>query len=213
MSVRPITSRPSAPARIDMTIALRSPGSALKPFIYALAFENGIAHPETMLDDRPSRFGVYAPENFDLTFQGTVTARTALQQSLNMPAVELLAEVGPARLLARLRNAGAQPVLPDERAGPRHRPRRPRRHARRSRAALRRPCARRRRARLVERLDLPRPRRARAARYREPVACWYVSDVLPARRRPPTRRPARSPTRPARPTATATLGGRLRQRA
>ena len=65
------------------------------------------------MEDRPSRFGVYAPENFDLTFQGQVSARTALQQSLNIPAVTLLSEVGPARLLARLRNAGAQPVMPD----------------------------------------------------------------------------------------------------
>ena len=99
---------------VDMIHAVRSPGSALKPFIYALAFESGIAHPETVLDDRPSRFGLYAPENFDLSYQGTVTARRALQLSLNVPAVELLAEVGPARLLARLRNAGADLVLPRE---------------------------------------------------------------------------------------------------
>ncbi|MHB2166409.1 penicillin-binding protein 1C [Alsobacter sp. R-9] len=99
---------------LDMIQAVRSPGSALKPFIYGLAFENGIAHPETVLDDRPSRFGLYAPENFDLTYQGAVTARRALQLSLNVPAVELLAEVGPARLLARLRNAGADLVLPRE---------------------------------------------------------------------------------------------------
>ena len=98
---------------LDMTQALRSPGSALKPFIYAMAFENGIAHPESILDDRPSRYGLYAPENFDLTFQGTVTARLALQKSLNVPAIELLSEVGPSRFLARLRNAGAQIVLPD----------------------------------------------------------------------------------------------------
>ena len=88
---------------IDMTLAVRSPGSALKPFIYALAFESGLAHPETLLDDRPSRYGSYQPENFDLAFQGTVTARKALQLSLNVPAVELLNELGPARLLARLR--------------------------------------------------------------------------------------------------------------
>ena len=99
---------------LDMTQALRSPGSALKPFIYAMAFENGIAHPETILDDRPSRYGLYQPENFDLTFQGVVTARQALQKSLNVPAIELLSEVGPSRFLARLRNAGAQIVLPDE---------------------------------------------------------------------------------------------------
>ena len=101
---------------LDMTAAIRSPGSALKPFIYALAFENGIAHPETILDDRRRHFGSYAPEDFDLSFQGTVTARRALQSSLNLPAVELLDEIGPARFLAGLRNAGARIVLPDDTA-------------------------------------------------------------------------------------------------
>jgi penicillin-binding protein 1C len=101
---------------IDMTLALRSPGSTLKPFIYALAFENGLAHPETLLDDRPSRYGTYQPENFDLAFQGTVTARKALQLSLNVPAVELLNELGPFRLLARLREAEATIAMPKEAA-------------------------------------------------------------------------------------------------
>ena len=99
---------------IDMTLALRSPGSALKPFIYALAFDGGLAHPETLLDDRPHRFGVYAPENFDLTYQGQVTARVALQNSLNIPAIEILADVGADRFLAHLRNAGADVVLPGD---------------------------------------------------------------------------------------------------
>ena len=99
---------------IDMTQALRSPGSALKPFIYALAFETGLAHPETMLEDRPTRYGLYAPEDFTLGYEGNVTARHALQQSLNLPAVELLAAVGPARFLARLHNAGAEIVLPKD---------------------------------------------------------------------------------------------------
>uniref|UniRef100_UPI002C65135E penicillin-binding protein 1C n=1 Tax=Enterovirga sp. TaxID=2026350 RepID=UPI002C65135E len=99
---------------IDMTTASRSPGSALKPFIYALAFESGIAHPETLVDDRPSRWGAYAPDNFDLTFQGTVTARRALQSSLNLPAVELLGAVGPARFIARLRQGGAEIALPPD---------------------------------------------------------------------------------------------------
>ena len=99
---------------IDMTRALRSPGSALKPFIYALAFESGLAHPETLVDDRPSRFGLWQPENFDLSFQGTVTARRALQLSLNVPAVELLAAVGAPRFLARLQQAGAEIVVPKE---------------------------------------------------------------------------------------------------
>jgi penicillin-binding protein 1C len=99
---------------IDMTRAPRSPGSALKPFIYALAFESGIAHPETVLFDRPTRYGAYTPENFDLGFQGTVTARRALQMSLNLPAVELLADIGPANFLARLHGAGAAIILPKD---------------------------------------------------------------------------------------------------
>jgi penicillin-binding protein 1C len=98
---------------VDMTRALRSPGSTLKPLIYGLAFEDGRAHPESLIEDRPSAFGGYVPANFDLDFQGTVTVRRALQLSLNIPAVQLLDAVGPARLVARMRRAGAHPVLPD----------------------------------------------------------------------------------------------------
>ncbi|AMJ63698.1 penicillin-binding protein 1C [Bosea sp. PAMC 26642] len=103
---------------LDLTRALRSPGSALKPFIYALAFDNGIAHPETMLEDRPTRYGSYVPENFDMTFQGMVSARRALQLSLNVPAVELLSAVGPQRFLSRLRDAGAAIAMPKEGGAP-----------------------------------------------------------------------------------------------
>ncbi|HEY1944628.1 MAG TPA: penicillin-binding protein 1C [Roseiarcus sp.] len=99
---------------VDMSRALRSPGSALKPFIYALAFEEGLAHPETVLFDRPARYGAYAPQNFDLGYQGAVTARKALQMSLNLPAIELLADVGPASFLARLHSTGAQIALPKD---------------------------------------------------------------------------------------------------
>ena len=99
---------------IDMSRSARSPGSALKPFIYALAFEQGLAHPETVLFDRPMRYGAYAPQNFNLGYEGTVTARRALQQSLNLPAIELLADVGPATFLARLHGAGAEIALPKD---------------------------------------------------------------------------------------------------
>ncbi len=99
---------------VDMSIKPRSPGSALKPFIYAMAFEQGLAHPDTILFDRPARYGAYAPENFDLGFQGPVTARRALQQSLNLPAVELLADIGPSPFLARLHGAGAEVALPKD---------------------------------------------------------------------------------------------------
>ena len=104
--------------QVDLTEAVRSPGSALKPFIYGLGFEDGLIHPETLIEDRPIRYGGYHPENFDLTFQGTVTVRRALQQSLNVPAVAVLQEVGPSRLIARLAQAGVPLVLPKREVAP-----------------------------------------------------------------------------------------------
>ncbi|SRR5690554_2732529 len=97
---------------VDMVHAVRSPGSTLKPLIYGLAFESRIAHPETLIEDRPVSFAGYRPKNFELAHQGTVTVREALQLSLNVPAVRLLEAVGPARLTARLRRAGLAPALP-----------------------------------------------------------------------------------------------------
>jgi penicillin-binding protein 1C len=97
---------------IDMTRAVRSPGSTLKPFIYGLAFEEGLVAQETIIADRPSNFAGYRPRNFDLAYQGDVSVRTALQMSLNVPAVQLLDAVGPARLATRLRHAGVGLALP-----------------------------------------------------------------------------------------------------
>ena len=97
---------------IDMTRAVRSPGSTLKPLIYGLGFEAGLAHPETLIEDRPTEFGSYAPGNFDKTYRGTVSIREALQRSLNIPAVAVLDSVGPARLMVRLRRAGINARLP-----------------------------------------------------------------------------------------------------
>jgi penicillin-binding protein 1C len=97
---------------VDMATALRSPGSTLKPIIYGLAFELGLAHPETLIEDRPSRFGLYVPKNFDSDWHGTVSIRTALNQSLNIPAVKVLEALGAGRLYGRLQQAGVQPVLP-----------------------------------------------------------------------------------------------------
>jgi penicillin-binding protein 1C len=104
----------SRAGQVDMTRALRSPGSTLKPFIYGLAFEDGFVHPESLIEDRPIRFGSYAPENFDLTYQGTVPVKRALQLSLNVPAIALLDRVGSDRLTSRLHQAGANLVLPKD---------------------------------------------------------------------------------------------------
>jgi penicillin-binding protein 1C len=97
---------------LDLSMAVRSPGSALKPFIYAMAFADGIVAPDTVVPDLPRHFGGYAPENFDRGFAGSVTAREALRRSLNLPAVALLDHVGPLRFAATLRAAGAKLSLP-----------------------------------------------------------------------------------------------------
>jgi penicillin-binding protein 1C len=97
---------------IDMTRAIRSPGSALKPFLYAIAFDDGIAAPETLVRDAPRRFGGYLPENFDRRFHGDVTLEDALRHSLNLPAVATLDRIGANRFHAALRRAGADVRLP-----------------------------------------------------------------------------------------------------
>ncbi len=97
---------------IDMTRAVRSPGSALKPFLYALAFDDGVAAPETLVRDAPRRFSGYMPENFDRRFHGDVRLEEALQHSLNLPAVATLERIGAPRFQAALISAGAQVRLP-----------------------------------------------------------------------------------------------------
>lgn len=97
---------------IDMTKVLRSPGSTLKPFIFGLAFEDGRIAQETVIEDRPADFAGYRPRNFDMAYQGDVSIRTALQKSLNVPAVRLLDSVGPHRLMARFQTGGVHPSMP-----------------------------------------------------------------------------------------------------
>ncbi len=92
---------------IDLTRAVRSPGSLLKPFIYGMALEDGIASSESILSDAPRSFGTYRPENFDRAFRGDVRLREALQHSLNVPAVATLEKIGAPRFAAKLQAAGA----------------------------------------------------------------------------------------------------------
>jgi penicillin-binding protein 1C len=97
---------------VDAVRAVRSPGSALKPFIYGMAIDDGLIQPDTLIDDRVLRIGDYAPRNFDRLLHGEVTAAEALQQSYNLPAIALLARVGPSRFAATLRQAGIALHLP-----------------------------------------------------------------------------------------------------
>ena len=97
---------------IDMVSAVRSPGSVLKPFIYAMAMDEGLIHPASLLQDVPRRFSDYRPGNFDSGFHGPVSASEALVRSLNLPAVQVLEAYGPKRFAANLRNAGLPLTLP-----------------------------------------------------------------------------------------------------
>lgn len=102
--------------QVDLVRAHRSPGSALKPLIYALAFDDRTLHPESQVEDVPVRFKDWLPRNFDREHQGAVTVRRALQQSLNVPAVLALEKVGPQRFITTLRAAGVSPGLPKDEA-------------------------------------------------------------------------------------------------
>lgn len=99
-------------AHVDMVRGVRSPGSTLKPFLYAMALDEGLIHSESLLVDAPQSFGGYAPGNFQASFSGPVSVSEALQRSLNVPAVDLLERLGPARFAAHLRNAGLKLRLP-----------------------------------------------------------------------------------------------------
>jgi penicillin-binding protein 1C len=92
--------------QVNGTKAKRSPGSAMKPFIYALGIDHGIIHPLTMLKDAPSSFGDYNPENFDNEFTGPVKAKDALIRSRNIPAVQIASKLANPNLYQFLQSAG-----------------------------------------------------------------------------------------------------------
>lgn len=97
---------------VDMISAWRSPGSTLKPFLYALAMDEGLIHAESLLQDVPRRFNDYRPGNFDSGFNGPVSASDALVRSLNLPVVQLLDVYGSKRFTAQLRNVGTELRFP-----------------------------------------------------------------------------------------------------
>ncbi|GAA5216218.1 penicillin-binding protein 1C [Corallincola platygyrae] len=99
---------------VDMAQANRSPGSALKPFIYGHAIDLGLIHSESLLVDAPRLFSAYRPANFSGGFVGPVSASDALTRSLNVPAVELLANISPTRFYTWLSNAGARLTLQEQ---------------------------------------------------------------------------------------------------
>ena len=103
--------------QVNGALALRSPGSTLKPFIYALAIDSGSVTPHTLLFDAPVDYLGYAPVNYDGKFSGYVTAREALARSLNVPAVNLNARMGKNQLFGFLREAGISTLSNHEEYG------------------------------------------------------------------------------------------------
>ncbi|MGE0083768.1 MAG: penicillin-binding protein 1C [Desulfococcaceae bacterium] len=91
---------------VDMVQAFRSPGSALKPFLYAMSMEEGLIHSESLMTDAPFSFSGYRPDNFTRHFTGPVSAAEALRRSLNLPAVDLMERLGPKYFDTRLRQGG-----------------------------------------------------------------------------------------------------------
>ena len=106
-----------ASGQINGTLAPRSPGSALKPFVYALAMEQGLITPETLLFDVPVSYAGYEPVNYDGKYNGYVTARQALARSLNIPAVNLNARLKNITLRTFLKQAGISTLAPDRKYG------------------------------------------------------------------------------------------------
>lgn len=102
---------------VDGTAARRSPGSTLKPFVYALAMDQGLIHPQTLVRDSPTRFSDYVPENFDGEFAGPVSATDALVRSRNIPAVALAAKLTSPTLFGLLRQAGVGDLVDEAHYG------------------------------------------------------------------------------------------------
>lgn len=97
---------------LDLVQAIRSPGSALKPFAYAIAFAENKLHPKTVLSDTPHHYGTYSPKNFLREFKGEVPADYALYSSLNLPALTVFQSIGPDKFIATLNKNKNNIILP-----------------------------------------------------------------------------------------------------
>jgi len=103
--------------QVNGVLAKRSPGSTLKPFIYALAFDQGVLHPMTVLKDAPTAFGPFSPENFDGRFVGPITAQEALTRSRNVPAVQVAAKLTRPSLYDLMKTSGVANLASEKHYG------------------------------------------------------------------------------------------------
>jgi penicillin-binding protein 1C len=107
----------SIEGQVNGTAAKRSPGSALKPFIYALAIDQGVIHPKSVLKDSPRSFGGFSPENFDGQFIGPITAKDALIRSRNLPAVAVASRLSNPSFYSFLKTAGVSQMRSEQHYG------------------------------------------------------------------------------------------------
>ena len=107
----------SIDGQVNGTSAKRSPGSTLKPFVYALALDQGVLHPHSILKDAPTAFGPFSPENFDGRFVGPISAQDALVRSRNVPAVAVSAKLSRPGLYDFLRNGGVAKMASESHYG------------------------------------------------------------------------------------------------
>jgi penicillin-binding protein 1C len=108
---------PDIQGQVDGLLAKRSPGSTLKPFIYALAMDQGKVHPQSILKDTPTSFGYFTPENFDGQFLGPISVHDALIRSRNLPAVAVSARLSKPSLYGFLQAAGVRGLRSEQHYG------------------------------------------------------------------------------------------------
>jgi len=105
-----VGSQDFAESQVDGVVAIRSPGSTLKPLVYALAMDLGKITPKTTINDIPTNWQGYAPDNFDKQFRGKISIEQALSQSLNIPAVEVLHQISVSFFVKKLSQIGFQTI-------------------------------------------------------------------------------------------------------
>ncbi len=107
----------SIEGQVNGTLSKRSPGSTLKPFVYGLALDQGVIHPQSVLKDAPIAYGAFSPENFDGRFVGPITAQEALIRSRNIPAVSIAAKLKKPNLHQFLKTSGVTKMKSEQHYG------------------------------------------------------------------------------------------------
>ncbi len=96
--------------KVNMAITARQPGSSIKPLYYTEALQRSVITPATIIEDKATNYGGYQPQNADRRFRGDVTVRNALSQSLNIPSVEVMQDLGVNNAVKALQRLGLSTI-------------------------------------------------------------------------------------------------------